>query len=64
MKELQHAGKVRVVLIPTDDNVADLFTKVLGNAKFAEHRAAVYNMAARSSGGEASTALGANESES
>lgn len=47
MRELNHDGKVRVSLIPTDANAADLFTKALGNVKFAEHRATVYNLSAR-----------------
>ena len=42
-----HEGKVRVALIPTAANTADLFTKVLDNATFARHRATVYNLAAR-----------------
>jgi acetyl/propionyl-CoA carboxylase alpha subunit len=46
MRELQHDGSVRVGLIPTDKNASDLFTKVLGNQKFAEFRATIYNLAA------------------
>ena len=47
MRELQHQGKVRVGLIPTALNAADLFTKPLPNKVFAEHRATVYNFAAQ-----------------
>ena len=47
MRELQHQGKVRVSLIPTALNAADLFTKPLPNKVFAEHRATVYNFAAQ-----------------
>ena len=47
MRELQHQGKVRVGLIPTAQNAADLFTKPLPNKVFAEHRATVYNFAAQ-----------------
>ena len=38
---------MRVSLIPTDVNTADIFTKVLPNAKFLEHRATLYNMSAK-----------------
>ena len=47
MRELQREGKVSVTLIPTDENTADIFTKVLDNATFARHRATLYNVAAR-----------------
>ena len=47
MRELQHQGKVRVGLIPTALNAADLFTKPLPNKVFADHRATVNNFAAQ-----------------
>ena len=47
MRELKHAGKVKVVQIPTEDNSADIFTKVLPNQTFARHRAAIYNLAGK-----------------
>ena len=47
MRELQHDGKVRVGLVPTADNAADIFTKPLPNKVFAQHRATIYNFAAQ-----------------
>ena len=46
MRELQRAGKVRVKLIPTAENDADMFTKVLDNKTLQRHRATVMNLAA------------------
>ena len=46
MRELQHAGRVHVKLIPTKDNGADMFTKALDNQSFARHRGDVMNLAA------------------
>ena len=68
MRELQHQGKVRVGLIPTALNAADLFTKPLPNKVFAEHRATVYNFAAQRDlprvEGAVFTVIADNESES
>ena len=46
MRELQHNNQVRVRLIPTAENAADLLTKVLGNKTFQRHRATLMNLAA------------------
>ena len=43
MRELRGAGVVDVRHIPTDQNPADLFTKVLGRQVFEKHRATVLN---------------------
>ena len=43
MRELRGAGVVTVSHIPTDDNPADLFTKILTRAVFEKHRAFVMN---------------------
>ena len=46
MRELRGAGKVQVKWIPTDDNPADLFTKILSRQPFERHRKFVLNLAA------------------
>ena len=46
MRELRGAGFVNVNWIGTDDNPADLFTKVLGRQPFERHRRTVLNLAA------------------
>jgi hypothetical protein len=57
MRELQREGKVRVTHVPTDDNAADIFTKVLGNIAFAKHRATIYNVAAAPSEAKVNTVI-------
>ena len=47
MREKQHARRIDVRLIPTKDNGADMFTKVLDNKTFAFHRAHVMNLPAK-----------------
>ena len=49
MRELRGAGKVEVCHIPTEQNPADLFTKVLGRQVFEKHRATVLNTQAKGS---------------
>ena len=43
MRELRGAGTVTVAHVPTDDNPADLFTKILARGPFEKHRATVMN---------------------
>ena len=43
MKELRVRGIVKVVLVPTAENEADLLTKVLDTKTFLRHRAAIMN---------------------
>ena len=50
MRELRGAGIVTVELIPTADNPADLFTKILSRQVFEKHRRTVLNLAACSPG--------------
>ena len=45
MRELRGAGKVEVRYVPTGDNTADLFTKVLSRQPFERHRRTVLNLA-------------------
>ena len=44
MKELRIRGIARVVLVPTDDNSADLLTKALDTKQFLKHRATIMNL--------------------
>ena len=44
MRELRGAGIVNVRWVPTDDNFADLFTKILGRQPFEKHRRTVLNL--------------------
>ena len=44
MRELRGAGFVNVRLIPTGDNPADFFTKVLSKHTFVKHRRTVMNL--------------------
>ena len=46
MRELQHAGKVKLVLVPTNEMRADMFTKPLDLDTFVQHRDRVMNTAA------------------
>ena len=46
MRELRGAGRVTVRYIPTDENEADLFTKILGRHAFEKHRKTVLNLSA------------------
>ena len=46
MRELRGASIVKVSHVPTENNPADLFTKILGRSTFEKHRATVMNTAA------------------
>ena len=46
MRELRGGGVVKVRHIPTEDNPADLFTKLLSRQVFEKHRATVLNTVA------------------
>ena len=46
MRELRGAGKVQVKYIPTDENTADIFTKILTRQPFEKHRKVVLNLPA------------------
>ena len=43
MRELRGKGVVTVKYVPTGDNTADLFTKVLNRQPFEKHRKSVFN---------------------
>ena len=45
MRELRGAGVVQVHHVGTDDNPADLFTKILSRQPFEKHRKYVLNLA-------------------
>ena len=47
MRELQRAGRVCVIHVPTEMNWADIFTKSLDTATFQRHRATILNLAAK-----------------
>ena len=44
MRELRGAGVVTVKYVPTDENTADLFTKILGRQPFEKHRKVVLKL--------------------
>ena len=46
MREMRGAGTVTVRYVPTNDNTADMFTKVLDRQPFEKHRRTVFNLAA------------------
>ena len=62
MRELRGAGKVEVCHIPTEQNPADLFTKVLGRQVFEKHRATVLNTQAKGSSRNSEACDGAGKS--
>ena len=49
---MRGAGIVKVQYIPTDENTADLFTKVLKRQPFEKHRKVVLNLGAGESNDE------------
>ena len=49
MREMRGAGVVTVRYVPTDDNAADLFIKVLSRQPFEKHWRTVLNLAASGS---------------
>ena len=46
MREVRAAGKVNLTLVPTTENTADMFTKILDRVPFEKHRAVVMNLPA------------------
>ena len=46
MRELQHSGVVKTVLVPTKDMRADMLTKSLDDETFARHRDTIMNTGA------------------
>ena len=44
MRELRGAGIVTVKYVPTDENTADIFTKILSRQPFEKHRKTVLNL--------------------
>ena len=46
MRELSGAGTVKVKYVHTDQNTADIFTKILGRQPFEKHRSVVMNLPA------------------
>jgi hypothetical protein len=44
MREMRGAGTVEVSHVPTEDNEADLFTKILERQPFEKHRNPVLNL--------------------
>tara|TARA_B110001452_G_C15093947_1_gene381569 strand:+ start:343 stop:756 length:414 start_codon:yes stop_codon:yes gene_type:complete len=46
MRELRGAGRVTVKYVPTDENTADIFTKILSRQPFEKHRRTLLNLAA------------------
>ena len=49
MRELQHSGVVKTVLVPTKDMRADMLTKSLDDETFARHRDTIMNTGALAS---------------
>ena len=47
MREMRGAALVTVKYVPTDDNTADLFTKILSRQPFEKHRRTVLNQPCR-----------------
>ena len=58
MRELRGAGVVNVSHVSTENNPADLFTKVLTRQVFEKHRATVLNLGAVPSRGPAASTDG------
>ena len=52
LREMRGAGIVEVKHLPTDNNTADIFTKILPRPVFERHRKVLLNLA----GGEGMTA--------
>ena len=50
VREFTHRGVMRVRLVPSADNIADFFTKVLEKFPFQKHRRVIMNLVARSAG--------------
>ena len=46
MREMRGAGRVTVKYVPTDDNTADISTKILSRQPFEKHRRTLLNLAA------------------
>ena len=46
MRELRGAGRVTVKYVPTNENTADIFTKILSRQPFEKHRRTLLNLAA------------------
>ena len=46
MRELRGAGRVTVKYVPTAENTADIFTKILSRQPFEKHRRTLLNLAA------------------
>ena len=46
MREMRGVGRVTVKYVPTDDNTADIFTKILSRQPFEKHRRTLLNLAA------------------
>ena len=44
LREMRGAGIVKVQYIPTDENTADIFTKVLDRQPFEKHRRTAMNL--------------------
>jgi hypothetical protein len=50
VREFTHRGVMRVRLVPSADNIADFFTKVLEKFPFQKHRRVIMNLVDRSAG--------------
>ena len=44
MRELYHAGMIKLDLVPTDEMEADMLTKALSDKVFHKHRKSVMNI--------------------